>query len=103
MSSLEIGLIISNIFFFSALCASIYFNIRYGIIILKITDSLESALDILDVKYASMAKILEIPLFFDSPQVKSVIDDIKSCQDAILRVANVVGKIEEINTEEESA
>ena len=103
MSSLEIGLIISNVFFFSVLCASIYFNIKYGIIILKLTESLESALDILDVKYASMAKILEIPLFFDSPQVKSVIDDIKSCQDAILQVANIVGKIEEINAEEESA
>ncbi len=95
MTTLEITLIISNVLFFSLLVTSAYFNIKYGIFILKITEAVEDSLDILDTKYASISKILEIPLFFDSPQVRNVLKDIEESRDSILYVANLIGDVEE--------
>lgn len=95
MTTLEITLIISNVLFFSLFVTSAYFNIKYGIFILKITEAVEDSLDILDTKYASISKILEIPLFFDSPQVRNVLKDIEESRDSILYVANLIGDVEE--------
>tara|TARA_Y100000593_G_C4298192_1_gene331840 strand:- start:1170 stop:1463 length:294 start_codon:yes stop_codon:yes gene_type:complete len=95
VTTLEITLIISNVLFFSLLVTSAYFNIKYGIFILKITEAVEDSLDILDTKYASISKILEIPLFFDSPQVRNVLKDIEESRDSILYVANLIGDVEE--------
>ena len=66
MTTLEIILICSNILFLTALGVSIYFNVKHGIFILRIIDSIESVLDILDEKYNSISKVLEIPLLFES-------------------------------------
>ena len=57
-------------------------------------------LDILDKKYTSMSEILEIPLFYDSPQIRGVLDDIKDSRDAILIAANQLGRIEDFEIEE---
>ena len=43
----------------------------------------------------SISKILEIPLFFDSPQVRNVLKDIEESRDSILYVANLIGDVEE--------
>tara|TARA_Y100001970_G_C14251161_1_gene872002 strand:- start:3571 stop:3870 length:300 start_codon:yes stop_codon:yes gene_type:complete len=77
-----------------ALIVSLYYNYKFANIILKITDSLETSLDILDDRYSSVSKILEIPIFYDSPQIRQVINDIKDSRDSILRVANEIAKIE---------
>ncbi len=81
------------------LLVSLYFNYKHGIILLQIVDRIEESLDILDERYASISEILKIPLFFDSPQVRAVLEDIKVCRDAILRVANLIGKVEEQSQE----
>ena len=41
-----------------------------------------------------------MPVFYDSPQVRSVIQDIGNCRDSILKAANILGNVEE---EEEEA
>lgn len=74
------------------LTISIYYNVKFGIFILKIQDSIEECLDALDEKYAIFSKILEKPVFFDSVEVRQVIQEIKSCQDLILKIANVLSK-----------
>ena len=68
MTTLEIILICSNIVFLVLLGTSVLYNIRHGILLINIIEAIEDTLDILDEKYASMSKILETPLFFDSPQ-----------------------------------
>lgn len=63
--------------------------------LLSITDSIEECLDILDEKYQNISSILQIPVMYDSPQVKGVIKEIKEAREAILKVANEISVIEE--------
>ena len=90
MTALTISLICLSVFLALSLCVSIYFNIKFGILILKFQDALEESLDILDEKYLKIGSILEKPIFFDSMEVRQVISDIKGSRDSILKVANIL-------------
>ena len=83
------------------LLISIYYNYKFARTLIRMEDALEESLDRLDERYASISKILEIPLFYDSPQIRQVITDIKECQDSILFVANQIATVEEIADGEE--
>ena len=100
MTILEIGLIVSLTVTLFLLGVSVYFSIKHGILILRFVEGIEETLDILDKKYTSMSEILEIPLFYDSPQIRGVLDDIKDSRDAILIAANQLGRIEDFEIEE---
>jgi len=69
------------------LVLSIYINIRLGITVLRMEDSIEDCLDVIDNKYNSMSEILKRPLFFDSPEVKVVVEDIKTVRESLHAVA----------------
>ena len=73
---------------FVLLGISVYFNIKLGITVLRIQDSVEETLDILDERYESISKILEIPLYNDSPEIRKIHKDIELCRDAVLFIAN---------------
>lgn len=91
---LEILLIICSVL----LIISIYFNYKFGIIIINLQDEIEECLDALDERYSTFAKILEKPVFFDSVEIRQVIQEIKHSQDLILKIANKLanpGKPEE--------
>jgi hypothetical protein len=74
---------------------SIFFLAKFALRLIKLEDVLEECLDILDKRYASISKVLEIPLFYDSPEVRKVHEDIKAARDSILLVANSVAKVDE--------
>lgn len=96
-------LALSIIGILSALLAiSIYYVIKFSLIILRIEDAIEESLDIIDERYRSISKILEIPLFFDSPQIRQVINDIKVTRDTLLFIANKFASIDEKAIEEDS-
>jgi hypothetical protein len=80
---------------FAGFCMSVYLNIKMGITILKIEDSIVECLDILDERYTSISKILDTPVFFDSVEIRQVIDDIRSSRRAVLVVANSLTNIQE--------
>ena len=82
---------------------SLYFNYKFGRSLIRMEDALEESLDKLDEKYESISRVLEIPLFYDSPQIRQVVADIKACQDSILYVANEIGRLEEITDGEEES
>ena len=69
------------------LSLSVYKNIRLGLIILRVEDSIEECMDVIDEKYSSMSEILKRPLFYDSPEVKAVVKDIRSVRDSLHNVA----------------
>ena len=71
-----------------------YHTMRFARIILDVQDSIEESLDVLDKRYASISKVLQIPLFYDSPEIKRVHEDIKASRDSILYVANLIGSTE---------
>lgn len=88
-----------SIFFIIILCIllgiSIRYNIKFGLIILRVQDTIEESLDLLDIKYMSLSKILEKPIFFDSIEVRQTVDEIRSTQELLLYIANCLVDIEE--------
>ena len=69
----------------------VYFSVRFGLVILKVQDSIEESLDVLDERYESISKVLEIPLFYDSPEIRKVVQDLKATRESILIIANSLG------------
>ena len=80
---------------------SAYYNYKFGRTLIRMEDALEQSLDRLDERYESISAVLEIPLFYDSPQIRQVVTDIKECQNSIIYVANEIGRFEEIEDGEE--
>lgn len=72
---------------------------KFSKIIFKMEDEIEKSLDILDEKYRVISSVLEIPIFFDSPEIKKVVEEIKSSRDTILNVARTLANVEETNDE----
>jgi|TARA_B100001063_G_C16758316_1_gene554431 hypothetical protein len=65
-----------------------YFCIKFALIIVSIQDSIEECLNVIDEKYAKITGILEIPLFFDSPEIKRMLSELKDVKLSILYIAN---------------
>lgn len=61
---------------------------QFSIVIIDIEDAVEESLDILNERYGKMNEVLEKPVFFDSMEIRQVVDDIRECHRAILIVAN---------------
>ena len=65
-------------------------------IVLKIQDILEESLDLLDQKYNNISQVLEIPIFYDSTEVKRVVREIEDTRNIVLYIAsNLTGSIQE--------
>ena len=96
--TIEFTMIIVLSFF---LLASLYYNYKFAMIILKLEDSIEQSLDVLDEKYARFQTILETPLFYDSPQVRQVITDISETRDQILLIAQELAEVDSAKEEED--
>ena len=78
----------------SILAFSIFFNVKHGILILRITDAIEESITILDERVESISKILEIDLFYDSPEIRRVLQDVRATRDSILYIANELTTVE---------
>lgn len=75
---------------FVMLAISVFFNIRFGVRLLMIEDTVEECLDTIDKKYAKMSEILSRPLFFDSPEVRGVVNDVRETRNALHKIAYVL-------------
>ena len=60
---------------------------QFSLIILKIESAIEDSLDVLNERYNSLYEISQKPVFFDSVEIRQVINEIKLSQDAIYAVA----------------
>lgn len=69
------------------LILAIFYCVKFGVIILRVQDTLEETLDVIDEKYATITEICERPLFYDSPEVKKVLEDIKNVRSALHAIA----------------
>lgn len=91
---------IISVVLFLLLAISVYFNVKFGIVILNTADTIEESLDALDEKYKIFATILERPVFFDSIEIRQVIQEIKSSQDLLLLIANKLSNYGRVQNEE---
>ena len=103
MTFLTISLSVICTLLIVLLSFSVYFNVKHGILLLKIQDSIEKSLDILDLKYKKISEILEIPIFFDSVEVRQVISEIQNARDAVLFIANELTDIDKEQRESDDA
>ena len=94
MSNLLISIVV-NCILFTLLAVSIFYNYKFGMIILRVQDAIEKALDEIDKSYAVMSQVLERPIFFDSVEIRQVINEIAKTRDMILRVARSLTEIED--------
>ena len=95
MTALTISLSVLCVVLVVLLSFSVYFNVKHGILLIRIQDSIERSLDILDNQYNKISKILEIPIFFDSVEVRQVISEIKTARDSILFIANELTSVDD--------
>ena len=80
-----------------------YYAFKFALVILKMQDVLEDSLDVIDEKFASISTICERPLFYDSPEVRQVLTDIKDTRSSLHRIALSLSKNFEAEGSEEEA
>jgi hypothetical protein len=73
---------------------SLFYAFKFARVILRVEDAIGECLDVLDSRYGSITKILETPLFYNSPEVRKVLRDVSMSRDSILYVANTMMSIE---------
>jgi hypothetical protein len=78
-----------------ALAIMSHYTYKMALAMLRVQDAVEESLDVLDKRYESISKILKIPLFYDSPEIKKTVEDIRRSRDAILYVAKQLTSIQE--------
>ena len=76
------------ILLFAILCIVLRKLYKFSIIILNIEESIEESLDLLNYHYSKMNEVLQKPIFFDSIEIRQVVNDIKQCHFAVLKIAN---------------
>jgi len=64
-----------------------YFCLKFAMIVLRVQDVIQTSLDVVDEKYERVDEILSRPLFYDSPEVRRVLEDIGDARDALQEVA----------------
>ena len=87
MTFLEIALIILATVLAASLAWALRLLYRTGVIVLNVQDALEESLEVIDERVLSIDRVLEIPLFSDSPEIKNLRKDMVTCRDSILNVA----------------
>lgn len=70
------------------LIITLYFCIKFALIIIKMQNAIEYSLDTIDQKYNSLSRILEIPIFYNSEEVKRAIGDLEDARNSLLDIAN---------------
>jgi hypothetical protein len=59
-------------------------------IILKTEEKLTNALDAIDEEYMEISKVLEKPVFFDSPEIRQVITSIDNVRNTFLNISSYI-------------
>ena len=83
------------------LAISLYYCFKFAMIILRVQDVLEQSLDTLDERYGNMTEILARPLFYDSPEVRAVLEDIRVSRESVHVIAKAL--VENFETEQNNA
>lgn len=83
------------------LIITIFYCIKFALIIIRVRDAIENSLDIIDESYFKISEILNIPIFSDSKEVKNTIKEISRTKEVLLFIASELSSsIVEENIEE---
>lgn len=82
------------------LVLTIFYCIKFALIIIRVKDAVEDSFEKIDESYYKISEILQIPLFYDSKEVKKTLDEIKNVRDILLFIASQLSNsIEEVEDE----
>jgi hypothetical protein len=70
----------------------LYFCIKFAILLINTRDAIEESLDIIDSKYNDISKILDIPIFNDSYEIKAILSRLEDARNSLLYIANTLAK-----------
>lgn len=102
MTTLELILVIVCLFLLVCFGVTARLLYKMGLTVLRFEDTLETSLDIVDERIDSIQKILDVPLFSDSPEIKRIHTDMNVCRDALLNVvSSLTTNISELEENEE--
>jgi hypothetical protein len=74
-----------------------FFSLKFGLVILSVQQKIEETLDVFDEKYKIFTEISEKPVFFDSVEIRQVIQEIENMRQTVLQVANNLSNPEPLN------
>ena len=82
------------------LVITIIYCIKFALIIIRVKDAIEDSFEKIDTSYYKISEILQIPLFYDSKEVKNTLDEIRNVRDILLFIASQLSNsIEEVEDE----
>ena len=90
MTLLEIILLCTTIACAALAAYALRLLYRIGLAVLRVEDTLEGSLSMMDERIDSMQKILDVPLFSDSPEIRRIHMDMQECRDSLIDVANAL-------------
>ena len=77
-----------------------YFCFKFAFLLINVQESVGECIEVMDDRYESINEILSRPLFYDSQEVRQVLEDIKRSREAIFLVAESLSKNFERNDPE---
>ena len=79
---------------------TLYYLFKFAFLIIRVKDAIEDSFEKIDESYYKISEILQIPLFYDSKEVKKTLDEIRNVRDILLFIANQLSNsIEEVEDE----
>lgn len=73
---------------FTVSCVSIYYVVKFSLLLLSLEDDIEASLDDIDESFKALSDILQKPIFFDSLEVRQCVSELRKCRDVIIRIAD---------------
>ncbi len=70
-----------------ALFVSVMVNVRFYKIITKFEDNIDECLDQIDDQYNEITKIANKEFFMDTPEIRQLVNSIKSLRESVLLIA----------------
>lgn len=65
-----------------------YYCLKFAFIIIKMQETIENSLDMIDESYRKISEINDIPVFFDTPEIRRLLVEIDNIKLVILNIAN---------------
>ena len=69
-----------------------YYCIKFAILLINTRDAIEESLDVIDEKYSDISRVLDVPIFSDSYEVKSVLKRLEEARNSLLYIANTLSQ-----------
>jgi hypothetical protein len=81
----------------------VFYTFKFAMIVLKTEEKLTEILEVIDSEYNTIGKILETPVFFDSVEIRQVINSINNVRNSFLNISNyIIEDYKDDNTEIEA-